>query len=53
MAAIYNPPENSRYADDNLFDFIEQVVLFNYDETFSTCLLGDFNAHTANLSDSV
>ena len=33
MAAIYNPPENSRYSDDNLFDFIEKVVLDNYDET--------------------
>ena len=53
MAAIYNPPENSRYADDNLFAFIEQVVLDNYDETFSIFLLGDFNAHTANLPDSV
>ena len=29
MATIYNPPENSRYADDNLFDFIEKVVLDN------------------------
>ena len=53
MAAIYNSPENSRYADDNLFDFIEKVVLDNYDETCSICLLGDFNARTANLPDSV
>ena len=53
MAAIYNPPENSRYADDNLFDFIEKVVLDNYDETCSICLLGYFNARTAKLPDSV
>ena len=53
MAAIYNPPENSRYADDNLFYFIEKVVLDNYDETCSICLFGDLNARTANLSDSV
>ena len=53
MAAIYNPPENSRFADDNLFDFIEKVVLDNYAETCSICLLGDFNARTANLPDSV
>ena len=43
MAAIYNPPENSSYADDKLFYFIEKVVLDNY----------DFNACTASLSDSV
>ena len=53
MAAIYNPPKKSRYADDYLFDFIEKVVLDNYDETCSICLLGDFNARTANLPDSV
>ena len=53
MAAIYNPPENSRYADDNLFDFKEKVVLDNDDKTCSICLLGDFNARTANLPDSV
>ena len=53
MAVIYNPHENSRYADDNSFDFIEKIVLDYYDETFSICLLGDFNARTASLPDSV
>ena len=52
MAAIHNPPENARYADDNLFVLTDTIFVDNYDETFRICLLGDFNARTANLPDS-
>ena len=44
MAAIYSASENWMYTDDNLVDFIDEVVLDNYHETFCIRLLGDSNA---------
>lgn len=47
---VYIPPENSHYSSVNMFDVIEEeFVSIHQDEI--TCLLGDFNARTKNLTD--
>ena len=53
IGVIYNPPEGSPYADPTVFDFIEETIadIKGKDESTDICLMGDFNARTANLSD--
>ena len=50
---IYNPPENSPYADISIFDQIENyfVDIISLNSNAGICLLGDFNARTGVLSD--
>ena len=54
ISVIYNPPEGSQYADPTVFDFIEETIadIKGKDEFTGICLMGDFSARTANLSDS-
>ena len=53
IGVIYNPPEGSPYADPTVFDFIKESIadIKGKDESTDICLMGDFNARTANLSD--
>ena len=50
---IYNPPENSTYADISIFDQIENYIvdIISLNLNAGICLLGDFNARTGVLSD--
>ena len=50
----YIPPEGSRYGGISTFDALEADILeLNQNNNFQICLLGDFNARTANQSDLV
>ena len=53
IGVIYNPPEGSPYADPTVFDFLEETIadIKGKDESTDICLMGDFNARTAKLSD--
>ena len=53
IGVIYNPPEGSLYADPAVFDFIEETIadIKGKDESADICIMRDFNARTANLSD--
>ena len=50
---IYNPPENSPYADISIFDQIENTIvdIISQNSNAGISLLGDFNARTGVLSD--
>ena len=50
---IYNPPENSPYADISIYDQIENYIvdIISLNSNAGICLLGDFNARTGVLSD--
>ena len=55
LGILYVPPESSVYSDPELFDKICHCILdlnnhFNFE---SICLLGDFNARSGSLDDSV
>ena len=52
---VYNPPDNSPYADISIFDQIENTIIdikFQNSKT-GICLLGDLNARTGTLSDRI
>ena len=50
---IYNPPENSPYADISIFNKIKNniVDIISQNSNAGICLLGDFSARTGVLSD--
>ena len=50
---IYNPPENSPYADISFFYQIENTIvdIISQNSNAGICLLGDFNVRTGVLSD--
>ena len=50
---IYNPPENSPYADISIFEQIENYIvdIISLNSNAGICLLGNFNARTGVLSD--
>ena len=46
---IYNPPQDSRYADPVIFNYIENhVVHLSKKPKTKCCLVGDFNARSNN-----
>ena len=53
IGVIYKPPEGSPYADPTVFAFIEETIadIKRKDESTDICLMGNFNASTANISD--
>lgn len=51
---VYIPPQNSPYADINVFEQLENVILNkNNIDDLSVCILGDFNARSGGLCDVV
>ena len=55
IGVIYNPPVGSRYKDINFFENLE-TTLMNISNTKrykSIMLIGDFNARTGNLEDTL
>ena len=50
---IYNPPENSPYADISIYDQIENYIvdIVSLNSNAGICLLDDFNTRTGVLSD--
>jgi hypothetical protein len=44
------PPDNSIYSNIDMFNDIENTLL---DNDLQACLIGDFNAHTGNVSEYV
>ena len=51
---IYNPPQASRYADPDIFNYIENhVVHLSNNPKTKFCLVGDFNAGTGNLGEVI
>ena len=52
---VYNPPDNSPYADISIFDQIENTIIDIKSQNSKTgiCLLGDLNARTGTLSDQI
>jgi hypothetical protein len=45
---VYIPPDNSIYSNIDMFN--ENTLL---DNDLQACLIGDFNAHTGNVSEYV
>ena len=54
---VYNPPDNSPYADISIFDQIENTIglidIKSQNSKTGICLLGDFNARTGTLTDRI
>ena len=52
---VYNPPEDSPYADSSTLDLIENAIveLTSHNDNTQLCLMGDFNARTGQLSDNI
>ena len=53
--AVYVSPEGSRYCSLDCFDFLEMDLMsfITEHENSEICLLGDFNARTSNLKDTL
>ena len=49
---VYIPPCNSKYFDIELFEQLEQDVVY-FSSTGSIILMGDFNSRTGKYSDTV
>jgi len=49
----YIPPRQSRYAVEDAFEEIEEILTSVVDDTHNIVICGDFNAHTARLDDFV
>jgi hypothetical protein len=47
FGVVYIPPDNSIYSNIDMFNDIENTLL---DNDLQACLIGDFNAHTGNVS---
>ena len=55
LCAVYVPPENSDYADNDVFDQLEEDMV-SLNSLYNYCLFmitGDFNARTGTLSDFI
>ena len=48
FGVVYIPPDNSIYSNIDMFNDIENTLL---DNDLQACLIGDFNAHTGNVSE--
>ena len=54
IGVIYNPPVGSRYKDIYFFENLETTIMnINTKRPKSIMLIGDFNAHTGNLEDTL
>ena len=52
VCGVYIPPCNSKYFDIELFDELEQDIVY-FSSTGSVILMGDFNSRTGKYSDTV
>ena len=51
---IYKPPQDSRYADPDILNYIENhVIHLSKNPKTKFCLVGDFNDRTGNLSEVI
>ena len=51
---IYNPPQDSRYADPDILNYIENhVIHLSKNPKTKFCLVGDFNDRTGNLGEVI
>ena len=55
LGVVYIPPENSPYSNINLFDDLENNLIYlkGNVENCKICLVGDFNSRTAEMSDNL
>ena len=55
LGVVYIPPENSPYSNINLFDDLENNLIYLKGdvENCKICLMGDFNSRTAEMSDNL
>jgi endonuclease/exonuclease/phosphatase (EEP) superfamily protein YafD len=49
---VYIPPERSSYYDEEIFDDLENDIVY-FSKKGNVMLLGDFNARTSKLEDFV
>ena len=53
FCALYIPPENSAYFDEDIFSHIYEDVLHFQEKDYCFIMVGDFNARTSNKPDFV
>ena len=51
MDLAYIPPEGSNYAQNDMFDNIQNDLLHSNERELPSCLMGDFNSRTGLLLD--